>query len=98
DAASGWRVRRKFKALRPIADRPDAMVHLGEVVVFGGEPEDGHGGGAGSAEIRGAPGGMQGRIKRVFGTREKAGLVSRGAVAGGDDGGAGCEAIEGSFD
>ena len=65
------------------------VVDFGEVVVFSGEPEDGHVGAAGGGGVAGAGergGGLQGRIER---TAEEAHLL-----AGDHGSGAGAEGVE----
>ena len=68
-----------------------AMVGLGEVVIFGGHPEDGHGGDAGGGELAGQFDGGEGLVEGITGTAEEADLL---AGDDGDGGGVG-ERVEG---
>ena len=51
------------------------MVHFGEIVIFGGHPEDRHGGNAVGGQPFGEPGGVERLENRISGSRKKTHLL-----------------------
>jgi len=89
DALAGRAGGSEFEAREIRAGEPPGMVNFGEVVVFGGEPEDGDGVVATRSEIGGEADDGERFVETVGGAGEEADLLP------GDDGdGAGSEAVE----
>ena len=92
DGLAGETTRVRGEPVRLVGGVEDpAMVGLGEVVILGSHPENGHGGNAGGGELAGEFDGGEGLIEGVAGTAEEADLL-----AGDDgDGGGVFEGVEG---
>ena len=71
----GGIIRAEGDGLELVVEHP-GLIDFGEVVIFGGEPEDGHGGSAGSGELAGSLNGGERLVQGVNRTGEQTNLLA----------------------